>query len=77
MTEQELDNCLDTFGSWGYVSVDDLVAEIRRLRALVLEKEWAGRDCDGDSCCAWCAEWSFMKRHAPDCPAFSAPGVLR
>lgn len=54
--------------------VDDLLVEVKRLHALVLMVEWRG-SLDGYQACPWCQ--AVERTHANDCPAFSAPGVLR
>jgi hypothetical protein len=62
--------------------VPDLVAEVRRLRHLVLEAEWAGSyEAQGDVCpaCPWCggepkAYGSQPAGHEPACPAFPPKG---
>lgn len=57
-----------------------------RLRGLVLEAEWADSDNAGDHMCPWCRGYEIGTQpldtrevvgHRPDCPAFSAPGVVR
>lgn len=60
----------------GSASSTDLVAEVARLRALVMQAERCAC-CDRDDImptCAWCRR---AIEHEPTCPAFSAPGVLR
>jgi hypothetical protein len=47
-----------------------LIAEVRRLRGLIREAEWAAT-CQGDSECPWCQAWAFQGEHRADCPAFA------
>lgn len=46
--------------------------EVYRLRALIAQVEWQ----TGSGDCIWCGRAAF-DGHTPDCPAFSAPGVVR
>lgn len=50
-------------------------ADNERLRGLVKEAERSGGPITDDSCCPWCG--APNGGHATDCPAFSAPGVVR
>lgn len=62
------------------LDVPELVAEVRRLRALIAQAEWtAGRgygpyEADPDGACPWCdghrAMTSGQVGHRADCPAF-------
>ncbi len=77
MTDEELEELSRSEnqhgnGTWAYQA---LVAEVRRLRALILEAE---RDGGPDVCCPWCGREPLNgMRHDGDCRAFSAPGVPR
>lgn len=63
----------------------DLAKDNARLRALIKDAEFEG--CvgrDSDTACPWCGEEPAQSRGADDrridhvdCPAFSAPGVVR
>lgn len=58
-------------------------AKVERLRALVARAEKSAcvphGYCDGIGGCPWCTEGETEERagHKPNCPAFSAPGVVR
>lgn len=52
---------------------DELIAEIRRLRALVKRAEWS----DGYECHHCGARKSRDEKHAPHCPAFTPDGEVR
>lgn len=63
-----------------------LWADNARLRALVKSAEWGGCHCRMDvepSGCPWCIGDTYglvdlpKNTHAPDCPAFTAEGVVR
>lgn len=57
-----------------------LIAEVERLRGLVKQAEWLG---EGGTSCQYCGvirvvrDTDRLREHAPWCPAFSAPGVVR
>lgn len=61
--------------------LDEAVAEIERLRALIALVENAGMDRDEDPCCPWCGIADCVGGHdqpsGADCPAFTARGVVR
>lgn len=87
VTEAELQAMADRVVRWRADMLDvdplidetvQLVAEVRRLQALVLQAEWQGGDVGGETICPWCAGARYPEpKHAADCPAFSARGVLR
>ncbi len=54
-----------------------LVAEVKRLRALIEEHETCNEA--QQICCPWCGRGDVLTfpGHRADCPAFSAPGVVR
>lgn len=66
-----------------------LVAEVRRLRGLVVGVEKIQEAHSGDVICVFCGEIADIapgddfdrpiasSRHTTDCPAFTAPGVVR
>lgn len=50
-----------------------LIAEVRRLRGLIQQAQWAGGDghaMEVEPVCPWCRMWPDT--HQPDCPAFGA-----
>jgi len=49
-----------------------LIEDNERLRGLVAQAECVG----GDGFCPWC-DVRINHPHEPNCPAFSAPGVVR
>ena len=56
--------------------VVSLVAEVRRLRAVIAMGEHRGQHCD------WCGAWrkpsaADKDPHAADCPAFTSSGDVR
>lgn len=51
---------------------DALATDNTRLRGLVVNAEWNSYDL----ACSWC-RYDVEFHHAPSCPAFSAPGVVR
>lgn len=67
--------------------VGALVAEVRRLRALVKSLEWGS--CDGCGISDVCTEckahksdidpdtWKPIGHHKPDCPAFTPEGEVK
>jgi hypothetical protein len=63
------------------VHTPTLFREIRRLRALVATAEWVTSSVDiggsSEPTCPWCDQDEYDRKHRPNCPAFSAPGVLR
>ena len=55
----------------------DLVAEVRRLKALVKDAEWAGEHSHGDGpVCPWCRSFE-RSGHFTECRAFAMAGVPR
>lgn len=58
-----------------------LIAEVRKLRALILKAEWNGDAITQMDCCPWCCSGgpkdARSSAHESDCAAFSAPGVVR
>lgn len=84
MTETELEQILDG-GSKSNplgadVTIGALVREVKRLRALVFKAEFAATDNAECAYCPWCGhpeDAPIRPCHYPDCPAFSAPGVVR
>ena len=89
MTEAELEQveirAADAYGvsDCGRVLAEDvpaLVAEVRRLRSVIQEAEWAAdhQHADGsiDAVCPWCCEPEYTGCHASDCVAFPPGAVL-
>jgi hypothetical protein len=87
MTDDELKfaECRE-FGPEGNETVAVLVAEVRRLRALIKDAEWFSGvgEYDSEYGCPWCKSDGFYKfgklghgKHAPECPAFHEDGSVR
>jgi hypothetical protein len=65
----------------GLLALSDARSETERLRGLILKAEWEGNTSrDPEPACPWCGADKFgtpRETHQPDCPAFSAAGVVR
>ena len=86
MSEDEL-KAIESSGAWR-VNGPKLVAEVRRLRALVDGAHDQGSNAHNEPACPWCGgeqrrwpAWDCVGRrpieHAHDCPAFTPDGTVR
>lgn len=83
MTEERLKEIEDHMGEWDHVTVPDgheLIAEVRRLRALVKECEVEESESGN---CPFCYayrsknSYSPIEPHKSNCPAFLPDGTVR
>lgn len=83
MTEDELRGIEAwALGREGGQPVINLVAEVRRLKGLVMDAEWNGAAQWGYVACPWCESDRMpfandRRVHRPDCPAFTPDGAVR
>lgn len=81
MTDEELADVEASGGEWANgTTVLLLVAEVRRLRALVKRAESSGSgEWAKKTNCPWCnyAVGDWKRRHSPECPAFTESGAVR
>lgn len=91
MTETELEEIearlapdIENGGRAATDTVETLIAEVRRLRGLIKDAEWADTAAGEVESCPWCGgaakggkAWGLYEGHKPGCPAFSALGVMR
>jgi hypothetical protein len=87
MSEDELKGIERDYGARGAGRVLKLVAEVRRLRAVVKRLEWGSCDgCGNREVCTECkarkstpdeVTWRPLEKHAPNCPVFTEDGEVR
>jgi hypothetical protein len=82
ITREELTNLYPpSLATFDVERVLSLFDDRERLRELILKAEWEGNTSrDPEPACPWCEADKFgtpRETHQPDCPAFSAAGVVR